>query len=133
MKEIREEMTANPETYLDHMEDGQDIDSHLSKIEKGGWGGEPEIAAISRIYNRPVEIWIPGSMGHPVTRREYPRAPNSIKLAYYQNNHYNALMKEDDPIKSQLSAKKASSLSPESVGSKSGVMFNDSKKEASSR
>ena len=41
-------------------------------------------------------MWTPGTLGKPMIRKEYPKAKGSIKLAYYQGNHYNAILADAD-------------------------------------
>ena len=56
------------------------------------WGGEPEISAMSRIYQRNIHIWRLGAPhGHP-----YGEFLNSapIRLDYQGGNHYNSIKRK---------------------------------------
>jgi hypothetical protein len=91
MEEVIDHMIGNEATFKGFMEDDETLEAHIAKIRKIGWGGEPELAAISQLAGRPVEIWTPGEDGIPVIRKPYMPIEGSIKLAYYPGNHYNAL------------------------------------------
>ena len=96
LKEVIEEMINNPGLYLDFMEDNMDIAQHVGILASKGDGGEPELRAISKLYGRPIEMWTPGPLGVPLVTKEYPKAKGSIKLAYYDGNHYNAILADAD-------------------------------------
>ena len=64
----------------------------------GVHGNNPEIQAISELYNRPVEVYTPDRGAAPLNifHKEYSTADIPIRLAYHDGNHYNAVI---DPIR----------------------------------
>uniref|UniRef100_A0A7S4MQ37 ubiquitinyl hydrolase 1 n=1 Tax=Odontella aurita TaxID=265563 RepID=A0A7S4MQ37_9STRA len=60
-------------------------------------GNNPEIQAISELYNRPVEVFVPDSGAKPINifHAEYKTADAPIRLSYHDGNHYNAVV---DPL-----------------------------------
>lgn len=64
----------------------------------GVHGNNPEIQAISELYNRPVEVYTPDRGGLPLNifHEEYSTADIPIRLSYHDGNHYNAVI---DPIR----------------------------------
>jgi hypothetical protein len=129
LREVSEEMFNNPGPYIEFMEDDKDIAQHVGSLEAIGWGGEPELKAISKIYGRPIEMWTPGALGKPIIRKEYSKAKGSIKLAYYQGNHYNAILAEAD----KAATPQISRSIPEDGAGSSGIMSNDEQQEGAGR
>jgi hypothetical protein len=64
----------------------------------GVHGNNPEIQAISELFNRPVEVFTPDTGGLPLNifHAEYSTSDIPIRLSYHDGNHYNAVI---DPIK----------------------------------
>ena len=64
----------------------------------GVHGNNPEIQAMSEIYNRPVEVYTPDRGDEPLNifHKEYSTADIPIRLSYHDGNHYNAVI---DPIR----------------------------------
>ena len=64
----------------------------------GVHGNNPEIQAISELYNRPVQVFTPDRGGSPINifHKEYGTADIPIRLSYHDGNHYNAVI---DPIR----------------------------------
>jgi hypothetical protein len=63
-------------------------------------GNNPEIQAISELFNRPVEVFTPASTAancQPLNifHAEYKTADAPIRLSYHDGNHYNAVI---DPL-----------------------------------
>jgi hypothetical protein len=116
MEEVIEHMTKNEATFKGFMEDDESLEAHIAKLRKIGWGGQPELAAISQLAGRPIEMWTPGDDGNPVIREPYSAMAGSIKLAYYPGNHYNALSVDENQKDACLSKepKQGSSQSPPS-------------------
>mmetsp|Transcript_25643 Transcript_25643/g.37743 ORF Transcript_25643/g.37743 Transcript_25643/m.37743 type:complete len:717 (-) Transcript_25643:203-2353(-) len=63
----------------------------------GVHGNNPEIQAISELYNRPVEVYVPSKGPKPLNifHTEYKTDDVPIRLSYHDGNHYNALI---DPL-----------------------------------
>jgi len=64
----------------------------------GVHGNNPEIQAISELFNRPVEIYEPENGANPINifQGEYKTSDDPIRLSYHDGNHYNAVV---DPFK----------------------------------
>ena len=64
----------------------------------GVHGNNPEIQAISELFNRPVEIYEPENGANPINifQCEYKTSDDPIRLSYHDGNHYNAVV---DPFK----------------------------------
>ena len=60
-------------------------------------GNNPEIQAISELFNRPVEVFCPDNGAVPLNifHAEYKTADAPIRLSYHDGNHYNAVV---DPL-----------------------------------
>jgi len=60
-------------------------------------GNNPEIQAISELYNRPVEVFVPENGAEPINifHAEYKTSDAPIRLSYHDGNHYNAVI---DPL-----------------------------------
>lgn len=67
------------------------------KRRDGVHGNNPEIQAISELYNRPVEVFVPDNGAKPINifHEEYKTADAPIRLSYHDGNHYNAVV---DPL-----------------------------------
>eukprot|EP00567_Pseudictyota_dubia_P010521 CAMPEP_0197447056 /NCGR_PEP_ID=MMETSP1175-20131217/11794_1 /TAXON_ID=1003142 /ORGANISM="Triceratium dubium, Strain CCMP147" /LENGTH=623 /DNA_ID=CAMNT_0042978239 /DNA_START=166 /DNA_END=2033 /DNA_ORIENTATION=- len=67
------------------------------KRRDGVHGNNPEIQAISELYNRPVEIFVPDNGAKPINifHAEYKTSDAPIRLSYHDGNHYNAVV---DPL-----------------------------------
>eukprot|EP00978_Attheya_sp_CCMP212_P031790 scaffold121422_cov41-Attheya_sp.AAC.1 len=67
------------------------------KRENGIHGNNPEIQAISELFNRPVEVFVPENGAEPINifHEEYKTADVPIRLSYHDGNHYNAVI---DPL-----------------------------------
>ena len=94
MEEVIAEMLANSSVYSGSTVGS--LETHIASLRKIGWGDHTEIHAISKIYNRKIEIWEPGIAGIPTVRDSYLPSPGSLKLAYYPGSHYDALVPVED-------------------------------------
>ena len=67
------------------------------KRHDGVHGNNPEIQAISELYNRPVEVFIPERGATPLNifQTAYKTTDAPIRLSYHDGNHYNAVI---DPL-----------------------------------
>ena len=63
----------------------------------GVHGNNPEIQAISELFNRPVEVYTPEQGAEPLNifQTAYKTSDVPIRLAYHDGNHYNAVI---DPL-----------------------------------
>lgn len=69
------------------------------KRKDGVHGNNPEIQAVSELFNRPVEVFTPDSGGElplNIFQKEYATPDEPIRLSYHDGNHYNAVI---DPLK----------------------------------
>uniref|UniRef100_A0A7S2K5T8 ubiquitinyl hydrolase 1 n=1 Tax=Leptocylindrus danicus TaxID=163516 RepID=A0A7S2K5T8_9STRA len=65
------------------------------KRRDGVHGNNPEIQAISELYNRPVEVYVPDNGGKApinIFHAEYKTADAPVRLSYHDGNHYNAII-----------------------------------------
>ena len=89
---VPEYMANHAEVYepnvLNH-----DLNAHLAKLKKNGWGDETEIHAMSQMFEMDFEIWVPDRDNGAVTQTEYPEGKDCIALAYYPGVHYDYLHK----------------------------------------
>jgi len=55
------------------------------------------VQAISELFNRPIEVYVPGNGSTPLNifHAEYKTQDAPIRLSYHDGNHYNAVI---DPI-----------------------------------
>lgn len=69
----------------------------MRKRQDGVHGNNPEIQAISELYNRPVEVFVPENGASPINifQSEYKTGDAPIRLSYHDGNHYNAVV---DPL-----------------------------------
>lgn len=67
------------------------------KRQDGVHGNNPEIQAISELFNRPIEVFSPenGSTPLNIFHAEYKTDDAPIRLSYHDGNHYNAVI---DPL-----------------------------------
>jgi len=67
------------------------------KRQSGVHGNNPEIQAISELYNRPVEVFVPKHGATPINifHADYKTCDVPIRLSYHDGNHYNAVI---DPL-----------------------------------
>ena len=105
--EVRERcldfMAQNEEHYSAFVATTEDEDGDLTfqdyvarKRGNGVHGNNPEIQAISELYNRPVEVYTADS-AQPMNifHAEYKTSDPPIRLSYHDGNHYNAVI---DPL-----------------------------------
>jgi OTU domain-containing protein 5 len=64
------------------------------KRQSGVHGNNPEIQAISELFNRPVEVFTPNFVEKPMNifHAEYKTADEPIRVSYHDGNHYNAVI-----------------------------------------
>jgi len=64
------------------------------KRQDGVHGNNPEIQAISELFNRPVEVFCPENGATPINifHAEYKTDDAPIRLSYHDGNHYNAVV-----------------------------------------
>jgi len=69
----------------------------LRKRQNGVHGNNPEIQAISELYNRPVEVFVPSNGATPINifQAAYKTCDAPLRLSYHDGNHYNAVT---DPL-----------------------------------
>lgn len=67
------------------------------KRQDGVHGNNPEIQAISELFNRPIEVFVPENGASPLNifHAEYKTQDAPIRLSYHDGNHYNAVI---DPL-----------------------------------
>mmetsp|Transcript_25276 Transcript_25276/g.38861 ORF Transcript_25276/g.38861 Transcript_25276/m.38861 type:complete len:586 (-) Transcript_25276:400-2157(-) len=89
---------AKDEAHFSHFVTGEPFFHYIErKRHDGVHGNNPEIQAISEMYNRPVEVYVPDKGGEPLNifHAEYKTSDAPIRLSYHDGNHYNAVI---DPL-----------------------------------
>jgi len=81
------------------------LDTYLERMSRGGWGGMPELVAISELYDRPVLVYtVPasaGDIGAPPAgvSLHYDGAPVDgvvpLRFSYRDASHYDAIVSVD--------------------------------------
>lgn len=77
---------------------GEPFNQYLErKRQDGVHGNNPEIQAISELFNRPIEVFCPENGATPLNifHAEYKTDDTPIRLSYHDGNHYNAVI---DPL-----------------------------------
>lgn len=78
--------------------DGEPFHDYIRRKRRNGvHGNNPEIQAISELYNRPVEIYVPENGQYPINifHADYKTCDAPIRLSYHDGEHYNAVI---DPL-----------------------------------
>lgn len=73
----------------------EDFESYINrKRQDKVHGNNPELQALSEIYNRPIEIFCPENGGEPINIFQSELKTNDlpIRLSYEDGNHYNAII-----------------------------------------
>mmetsp|Transcript_18031 Transcript_18031/g.51225 ORF Transcript_18031/g.51225 Transcript_18031/m.51225 type:complete len:1156 (+) Transcript_18031:284-3751(+) len=77
---------------------GEPFEEYVQRKRKDGvHGNNPEIQAISELFNRPVEVYCPENGAQPINifHADYKTGDAPIRLSYHDGNHYNAVV---DPL-----------------------------------
>ena len=93
-------MAVNKEHFGQFMTAEETFESYISrKRQIGVHGNNPEIQAISELFNRPVQIFSPSTGANPLNifHKEYKTSDAPIRLSYHDNNHYNAVTDPSNP------------------------------------
>lgn len=88
---------AKDQEHFAHFVEDEDFSSYLRRKRTGGvHGNNPEIQAISELFNRPVEVFTPENGATPLNifQSDYKTSDVPIRLSY-QDNHYDAVV---DPL-----------------------------------
>jgi OTU domain-containing protein 5 len=100
--DVRAQVCDFMERDVEHF--GAFLDEPLSdyinrKRRDGVHGNNPEIQAVSELFNRPVEVFTPDNGAEEplnIFQKEYATQDQAIRLSYHDGNHYNAVV---DPLK----------------------------------
>ena len=73
-----------------------DFPQYIARLQQNGtWGDDPELQALSELYDRPIEVWMfdPHS-GAKVLKRlhEAREGVSPIRLSYYGGGHYDSIV-----------------------------------------
>jgi len=88
---------SKDEEHFSHFVEDEEFDAYIQRKRKEGvHGNNPEIQAISELFNRPVEVFTPENGGKPLNifQSEYKTSDVPIRLSYH-DNHYDAVV---DPL-----------------------------------
>jgi len=73
-----------------------DFLQYIARLEKNGtWGDDPELQALSELYDRPIEVWMyDPKQGARVLKRlhEARSGVAPIRLSYYGGGHYDSIV-----------------------------------------
>jgi OTU domain-containing protein 5 len=73
-----------------------DFGSYVARLSQNGtWGDDPELQALSELYDRPVEVWMHDPVsGAKVLKRlhEAREGVAPIRLSYYGGGHYDSIV-----------------------------------------
>lgn len=77
---------------------GDDIDAYIEKSSQLGiWGGEPEIYAITELYNKRVDIFVQGAINNPAIRMHHDMEELPVlRLSFHGKSHYNAVVYQNE-------------------------------------
>lgn len=96
--EVRErclDFMARDEEHFSLFVTDEPFQSYISrKRQLGVHGNNPEIQALSELFNRPVEVFTPQTGGTPINifQSEYKTSDAPIRLSYHDAAHYNAVV-----------------------------------------
>jgi hypothetical protein len=88
---------AKDEAHFAHFVEDEDFSAYIKrKRQEGVHGNNPEIQAISELFNRPVEVFTPDNGASPLNifQADYKTSELPIRLSYAES-HYNAVV---DPL-----------------------------------
>jgi len=91
-------MAKNEDHFASFITDEPFKDYIHRKRRDGVHGNNPEIQAISELFNRPVEVFdaeVTGEKPINIFHTDYKTADKPIRLSYHDGNHYNAVI---DPL-----------------------------------
>ena len=76
--------------------EGRDWNAHIAAMRADAvWGDDPEVEALSRLYNRPVEIWmfdaLEGAKRHPRAALGVALDAPPLRLSFYGGGHYDSI------------------------------------------
>mmetsp|Transcript_21141 Transcript_21141/g.47934 ORF Transcript_21141/g.47934 Transcript_21141/m.47934 type:complete len:489 (-) Transcript_21141:704-2170(-) len=100
-KEVRRkclDFMQNNRSHFSAFITGESFDDYVRRKKVDGvHGNNPEIQALSELFNRPVEVFVPGNEDSPINifQSEYKTDDIPIRLSYHDGNHYNAVI---DPL-----------------------------------
>uniref|UniRef100_A0A7S2S8I2 ubiquitinyl hydrolase 1 n=1 Tax=Eucampia antarctica TaxID=49252 RepID=A0A7S2S8I2_9STRA len=86
---------AREEAHFSQFVVGEPFREYLTRKRINGvHANNPEIQAISELFNRPVEVYVPSNGAKPINifHSEYKTADIPIRLSYHDGNHYNAVI-----------------------------------------
>mmetsp|Transcript_21107 Transcript_21107/g.26089 ORF Transcript_21107/g.26089 Transcript_21107/m.26089 type:complete len:661 (-) Transcript_21107:170-2152(-) len=89
---------AKDEAHFSQFVTGESFRDYIRRKRFDGvHGNNPEIQAISELFNRPVEVFVPNNGASPINifHSEYKTSDAPIRLSYHDGNHYNAVI---DPL-----------------------------------
>ena len=86
-------MKDNEEIYSHFIDDAHiDFNHYIEKLKTdGSWGGNPEIAALSQVFECPIEVYQHSEIPTLVVSENSGGNTNHIIRIYYHNNHYSSV------------------------------------------
>ena len=86
-------MKDSEEYYSQFIDDAHiDFNHYMDTIKKdGSWGGDPEITALSQIFECPIEVYQDSEIPRVIESENAERKTNHVIRIYYYNNHYSSV------------------------------------------
>ena len=86
-------MKDNEEYYSQFIDDAHmDFNHYMDQIKKdGSWGGDPEITALSQVFECPIEVYQDSEIPRVIESENAERKTNDVIRIYYYNNHYSSV------------------------------------------
>ena len=86
----------------EHDEDVTDFDTYVSRMkEDGEWGGNVELVAAARFYQRSITVYSPTG-AFSIESGHDEESGNKLLLSYHGQDHYNSVRDENSKIKPMI-------------------------------
>ena len=90
-------MKQNGELYSQFIDDAHiDFNHYIKNMKKdGSWGGNPEITALSQVFECPIEVYRQSENPEVFVSENFSGDTNHIIRLYYANNHYSSVRPDE--------------------------------------
>ena len=90
-------MIDNGELYSQFIDDAHiDFNHYIKNMKKdGSWGGNPEITALSQVFECPIEVYRQSENPEVFVSENFSGDTNRIIRVYYANNHYSSVRPDE--------------------------------------
>ncbi len=80
--------------FLAGQEEDERLESYVERLRQlGEWGGEVELAAMSELYGRTIEVYRYDTQPSRTYRQQSAGPP--LRVSYHFNSHYNSVVAVD--------------------------------------